>query len=292
MLDLVRDRPEAGSILAAAGDLLGMDPAALLARADDAALHANRAGQILCVTRALAAAASLALPPSLLVAGYSVGEVAAWGIAGVWPAARTLRLAATRAELMDRVGGAGDMLGFVRGLPRDEVARLVDRFGCAIAIVNPGALFIIGGARRQVERCCEGALARGAAAARTIAVNVASHTPRLAGAVAPFLAALGETTPSPPLPGRALVGAADATLVRGAPDLPGLAAQLDTTVDWATTLEALVERGADRLLELGPGTALTDMVRAAWPALDARALDEFRGIEGASAWIAGATGAS
>ena len=50
-------------------------------------------------------------------------------------------------------------------------------------------------------------------------------------------------------------------------------------------LEALVERGVDRILELGPGTALADMVRGAYPAMQVRAVDDFRSIAGIKAWI-------
>ncbi len=57
------------------------DPREMVRRDSDEALHANRTGQILCSLQALAAAAALrdALPARLIVAGYSVGEVAGLG---------------------------------------------------------------------------------------------------------------------------------------------------------------------------------------------------------------------
>ena len=50
-------------------------------------------GQILCTLQALAAAAVLrdAMPGRIIVAGYSVGEVAAWGVAGVFERDRHAR---------------------------------------------------------------------------------------------------------------------------------------------------------------------------------------------------------
>jgi hypothetical protein len=47
-------------------------------------LNASRSGQILCCTQALAAWAALgpAQPTRAVVAGYSVGELAAWGWVG------------------------------------------------------------------------------------------------------------------------------------------------------------------------------------------------------------------
>jgi [acyl-carrier-protein] S-malonyltransferase len=276
MFDLFSGLAPARPILAMARDLLG---------GDQGDLHGNRVGQVLCVARGLAAAACLSLPPQYLIAGYSVGEMAAWGVAGCWSNAETLRLTVRRAELMDAAGGSDGGLGFIRGLGREQVAQLVAAHGCAIAIVNPGNLFIIGGAQEDVERCCITALALGAAHARAIAVRVASHTPLLTGAVAPFAQTLAEADWARPVAGRILLSASHATVVNGPRALDGLASQVAHCIDWAATLEALVERGASRMLELGPGTALAEMARGACPGLDIRALDEFHSIEGVSRWI-------
>ncbi len=287
MLDLFADHPAAAPILTEASTLLGQDSRTALRTADDTTLFANRTSQILCVARGLIAAACLAPSQPFVVAGYSVGEMTAWGIAGIWSPARTLRLTAVRAEAMDSASGTDDGLGFVRGLARDQVEALVARFDCAIAIVNPDRLFVIGGASRQVYQCCTAALQEGAIAARPIAVHIASHTSRLSAAVAPFRTALEISEPSRPIRGRTLIGAADASIVTGASGIAGLARQIDTTIDWAATLEAIVERGGSRCLELGPGSALADMVRATHPLLDARAVDDFRSLDGIARWISG-----
>ena len=49
---------------------------------------------------------------------------------------------------------AGDGLIFVRGLSRDDIGRLCERHGAAIAIVNPGDAFVIGGGREALKRDC------------------------------------------------------------------------------------------------------------------------------------------
>lgn len=286
MFDLFANEPAAAPIFTDASALLGQDIATLLRTASDADLYANRTSQILCVARGLAAAACLTRTEPHLVAGYSVGEMTAWGVAGVWTPERTLRLTAVRAEAMDAVSGVDDCLGFIRGLTREHVAALVVQFDCAIAIVNPAHLFIIGGNRADVERCCIAALEESAVAARVIAVRIASHTKRLSSAVAPFRRALDASEPSRPRQGCMLLGASNASIVSGNRDIPGLASQIDTTVDWAATLEALVERGAYRILELGPGTALADMIRASYPRLDVRSVDDFRSWNGIVNWSA------
>ena len=286
ILDLFIDDPRAVPILAEASTLLGQDIRTLLSQAPDSALFANRTSQILCVTRGLIAAACLAPTAPFFTAGSSVGEMTAWGVAGIWSPERTLRLTAVRAEAMNTASGADDGLGFVRGLAREHVQALVTRFDCAIAIINPDLVLVIGGERRQVERCCTAALGEGAAAARPIAVHVASHTPRLAAAVAVFREQLDGSEPGRPTRGRTLIGAADSSIVRGASGVAGLAEQIATTIDWAATLEALVERGVDRVLELGPGTALADMMRARYPMVEARCVDDFRSQTGITDWLA------
>jgi [acyl-carrier-protein] S-malonyltransferase len=86
--------------------------------------------------------------------------------------------------------------------------------------------------------------------------------------------------------GRTLLGAGQGSVIESiAQGSSDLARQLAHTVDWARAMAVLVERGADRILELGPGAALSDMMRGAYPALPARALDDFQTLAGARAWL-------
>jgi len=80
------DTPEADRVFKAAKLVLsGKDPRDLVHQATNDALHADKVGQILCCTQAMAAWAVVSgkVPPPLVVAGYSVGELAAWGVAGL-----------------------------------------------------------------------------------------------------------------------------------------------------------------------------------------------------------------
>jgi [acyl-carrier-protein] S-malonyltransferase len=97
---------------------------------------------------------------------------------------------------------------------------------------------------------------------------------------------LSRSAPAKIAKGRTLVGASDGAVIESiARGTAGLARQLAHTVDWAGTMEAVVERGADGILELGPGTALADMMRAAHPALAVRALADFQTLAGARGWL-------
>jgi [acyl-carrier-protein] S-malonyltransferase len=292
MFALTADAPEAAGVFAAAAAALGCDPRDFVRDADEAALHANAAGQILCVTQALAGFAALKLAPGtrLTIAGYSIGELAAWGCAGLFSPAAAIELARVRASLMDAASGPDDGLAFVRGLGRDAVDALCARHAAAVAIINPGAVFVLGGAREDLRALCAQALSLGAANAAPLKVNVAAHTPRLAPAAARFRTVLRAQSVGSRAAGVRLLSGVDAG---PAPDveagLDRLAAQIAQTIDWARCLDACIEAGADAFLELGPGRALAAMA-GAWPGVRARSFEDFRTIAGVRDWIAGSVG--
>jgi [acyl-carrier-protein] S-malonyltransferase len=254
----------------------------------DEALHRDREGQILCTLQALAARAALAdaLPKRLIVAGYSVGEVPAWSIAGLVEANAALDLVARRAEIMDAHSLPGDGLLFIRGLPRGVVEDLCRRHDAAIAIVNPGDAYVIGASGAALARLLDEANAMGATGS-LIPVTVASHTPRLSTASAEFRKVLAQTsTPPAPKPGVRLFSGIDGTPVAdAATGLDRLARQISHTVHWAACLEGCVEAGASAFFELGPGHALGEMARGAYPDIPSRSLADFRTLEGAQAWL-------
>jgi [acyl-carrier-protein] S-malonyltransferase len=81
-----------GLFLQAATLLGGQDPREIVRSETAEALHGDRVAQILCSLQGLAAAEALrdAIPERLIVAGYSVGKVAAWGVVGLLSMPNTL----------------------------------------------------------------------------------------------------------------------------------------------------------------------------------------------------------
>ncbi len=295
MFALTGAAPAAGPLFSQAAALLGgRDPRRLAVELDDAALHGNRVGQLLCTLQAVAALAAL---PELgtarrIVAGYSVGEVGAWAAAGLIAPDVALDLAAARADAMDGASLPGDGLVFVRGLARDAVDRLCARHGAALAIVNPGDAWVLGGSGAALAALAAAAQEAGAERVVRIGVAVASHTPCLVPAVAPFRAALAGAAVRPRVPpGVRLIGGIDAAPVRDVVrGLDGLARQVATTILWADCLAAAAEAGATAVLELGPGRALAEMAGSAHPGLPARSLEDFRSLDGVRDWLARVAG--
>jgi [acyl-carrier-protein] S-malonyltransferase len=289
MFALTGDAPEAAVLFAHATKLLGgWDPRDFVRSERDELLHCNRTGQILCTLQALAAATALgpAMPCNNIIAGYSVGEVASWGVGGVIEPIEVLDLVAHRAELMDAATRPGDGLTYVRGLSRGEVDRLCERYGAAIAIVNPDDAFVIGGGGEALQAIAAEAKSRQARVV-DLPVEVASHTDRFATASATFRERLRLASPRFAKAGRAriLSGIDGAPVTSVEVGLDKLAAQMAHTLQWASCLQGCIEGGATVFLELGPGNALSAMVASSWRERPARSLDEFRSLEGVRSWL-------
>jgi [acyl-carrier-protein] S-malonyltransferase len=308
----------AESLFAHAAELLGNDARSAV-RDGTTDMFENRAAQVLCTAQALAAHIALRdlLPHRLCVAGYSVGEVAAWGVAGVFTPEVTLDLAAARADaMMDASGrivaarnapgmpgaerpGSGqgatvparsqDAQGmlFVRGLSEQRIAQLCEGRDAAPAIVNPGDGYVIGGMRHALDIIAAEAEREGAANVSFLKVSVASHTRFMAGAATAFDRRLRAAPRSAKLaPGARLISGIDGTAVFDLDDgMDKLARQIEQTIHWNACLQACVEAGSTAFLELGPGRALATMAKLAYPAIPARSVDEFRDLEGVRAWL-------
>ncbi|AWN35924.1 acyltransferase domain-containing protein [Methylobacterium radiodurans] len=291
MFALTAEAPEAQGVFEAARPLLGADPRDLVRR-PDAALHGNRTGQILCCVAALAGwrLVAPALPARTIVAGYSIGDLAAWGCAGRLAPEAVLRLAAARAEAMDAASGEGFGLAGIRGVALARIAAMADRHGCHLAIRNAADSAVVGGPRDALEVLRTEALAAGAQRAVLLDVHTPSHTQLLAAASARFRERLATETLLRPPPGAPrLVACLDgSTIFDGATGLEKLARQISETIDWAACLAAAREFGADTALELGPGHALATMARDALPDARVHALADFRAAGGVRDWIAAA----
>ncbi|MBV8261585.1 MAG: acyltransferase domain-containing protein [Paraburkholderia sp.] len=280
MFDLTGAAPHAADLFAHARALLGHDPREWVRSASADALCENRSAQILCTLQALAAMAVLdgLLPKRRCVAGYSVGEVAAWSVAGFMDALTTLDLVAARASAMDAATSSGEGMLFVRGLDRPALERLCADRAAALAIANPGDAYVLAGKHDALDAISADAKRLRASRIAPVAVSIASHTRLLATASPVFREALARARIElAPLPGTRLFCGIDGTTVLDVGvGLDKLARQIAEPVEWATCLAGCVEAGAAAFLELGPGRALAEMAALAYPALPARSLVDFR----------------
>nr|WP_321985887.1 acyltransferase domain-containing protein [uncultured Lichenicoccus sp.] len=288
MFALTGGLAEAQPVFAAAAvHLDGVDPRHFARDADDAALFSNQAGQVLCCTQALAAWAALGGLPGarVIVAGYSVGELAAWHCSGMLDATATLALVAARAHLMDTAAaGLQAGLAAIVGLHRNRLDAMLRDTGCELAIVNGPDSVVAGGLSAGLDRLCERARAAGAARVVRLRVAVPAHTSWLSGAVEGFQQALLDASPRPPR--HALLSGIDGERVRDVPaGCERLARQIAHTIDWSACVAQCAEAGSVRMLELGPGRVLARHATAAVPDADARAMEDFRSLQGVGDWL-------
>jgi [acyl-carrier-protein] S-malonyltransferase len=285
MFARVQGRAAAVPVLQQLDRVLGSSAAALAA--NDARFDNRNAQPLVC-------AASLAhwqalraqLPAPAMVLGYSVGELAAHAVAGSVGLEDCIALASARAQLMDAASPPDSGLIAVVGLVRARIDALCGQHGAAVAIANGADHFVLGGPRAALDSL--GAQAATAGARCTpLPVRVPAHTPWLQSAAHGFAQTLAAAALQAP---RTLVLAGiDGSAVRS-PDavIATLSAQLAQTVEWATVMDQAVERGANMFLELGPGSALSRMVRQAHPDCEARSVDEFQTLEGVVEWVVSA----
>jgi len=288
MFDLFAGSPELEPIFTAAAEHLGQDPRRMVREAASAALFTNRTAQILCCTQALAAFAALSRHQTwqCVIAGYSVGELAAWGCAGMLDAAATLRLAERRAAMMDAAAPKNCGLSAVTGLRRAQLQPILARHDAYVAIINGSDSFVIGGEMNGLEACRNEAAASGATHTVRLRVAVPSHTPLLSGAARAFRVALQEAAPRAMRARTRLLSGIDGAAIH---DIDAgcdkLAFQISTTVNWAACLESCREAGAERALELGPGGALSRMAAPLFGDGLARSVDDFRTLAGIRDWL-------
>jgi [acyl-carrier-protein] S-malonyltransferase len=289
MFDLLANAPNAARVFEDAKTVLdAQDPRDLVRRASDKTLHENKIAQVLCCTAALAAWAALGseVRAELVVAGYSAGELAAWGIAGLLDARTVLDLAVRRATAMDEATTQPSGLIAVRGLLLDRLRPICERRGAYVAIINAPDHVLVSGTLSAIDSVA--ADARGLGAHTTsLPVAVPAHSPLLATAADSFATELETLTLLSEIPSgvRLLSGIDGATVFVPRAGIEKLARQIRQTVNWAACMASCREAGVTKAIELGPGGALANMMRRFMPDCDTHSVAEFRSLAGVAHWI-------
>jgi malonyl CoA-acyl carrier protein transacylase len=248
--DVERLAPE---LLEIAEREVGVDP---FARLEEGTRYVQPA--ILCASLAGWRLADEQERPAVL-AGHSLGEVAALAAAGSISKRDAVRIVALRGRLMQEAGqaaGDGGMLA-VMGGGREQVAPMAAELGLVLANDNGPKQVVLSGARDALARAAERARADGLRPME-LPVPGAFHSPAMAGALPAFRAALAEipiATPRIPV-------YCSTTAAPFGDDVPAdLADGLVSPVRWRDTVEAMHAAGVRRFVEAGPGKVLVGLVR-------------------------------
>lgn len=218
-------------------------------------------------------------------AGHSVGEYAALVSAGALELSDAARLVRERGRLMHHEGtvcpgGMAAVIGMDAG-SLEEVCREATEEATAevatsaagkteathpglgkviVANFNAPGQIVISGEQRALHIAMERAKARGAKRVIPLAVSGAFHSPVMQPAASTLAQAITATALHDALiPVISNISAMPLTTAEAIRE--ELARQIATSVQWTGTIEYLVKVGVTVFIEIGPGSALTGMVK-------------------------------
>lgn len=286
MFDKLPGSPAAEMIMRSASEVFGCHPIEYIHQISAQELFSNRIAQPLIGVLQMATWAELQgmLPQPRIFAGYSVGEIIAYGCAGALSIDGTLKVIEQRASMMDEALTSATGMLAIRGLDRQQVEKLCLDTGTEIAIINSSDHFVIAGHENALADCQSHPLAKRAATIKQLQITVPSHTSLLAAVGQPFAGVLLDSSlKDPVIP--VLAGVSGA-IVRSREQAIGcLVQQLSSPVNWLACMQTAVEMGCKVFLELGPGDALVKMMRESFPLIAARSVSEFRSLDGVASWV-------
>ncbi|MGV9546738.1 type I polyketide synthase [Nocardia beijingensis] len=190
------------------------------------------------------------------VVGHSVGELAAAHVAGVLSLEDAARLVAARGALMEALDSGGAMLAVQAG-EAEVRARL--GAGVSVAAVNGDSAVVISGESQAVLRVGEGFAAEGRRVVR-LGVSHAFHSVLMEPMLEQFArAADGLTVGQARIPVVSNIDGALGGSDYGSPQY--WVRHVREPVRFADGVRFLLSQGATRFVEMGPGSALTAIIK-------------------------------
>jgi len=194
-----------------------------------------------------------------VVAGHSVGEIAAYAIAGVISADDAVKLAAVRgAEMAKACAAEPTGMAAVLGGDEAEVLARLEALDLIPANRNAAGQIVAAGAVAALEKLAEDPPAK--ARVRQLATAGAFHTHYMASALDGYAAAAAGVGTAEPT--TTLLSNADGQPVSSAADaMAKLVAQLTRPVRWDLCNAYLAQAGLTAIVEFPPAGALTGIAK-------------------------------
>ncbi len=256
--------PGAADQIAAWSQISGLDLAQLGTTASAEEITDTAVTQPLVVAATLLANAELVKRGVLadkktVVAGHSVGEIAAYAIAGVISADDAVKLAAVRGSEMAKACAVEPTgMSAVLGGDEAEVLEALARLDLIPANRNAAGQIVAAGAIAALEKLAEDPPAK--ARVRQLATAGAFHTHFMASALDGYAAAAAEVATSEPT--TTLLSNADGQPVTSAADaMDKLVAQLTRPVRWDLCTETMRQLAVEAIVEFPPAGTLTGIAK-------------------------------
>ncbi|MFZ3001869.1 MAG: acyltransferase domain-containing protein [Undibacterium umbellatum] len=251
-------------------------------------LFENRYAQPLIIAATLANWLALRddIPTPDLIAGYSIGEIAAHAVSGSIEVQAAMHVATARAALMQACVHMPQRMLAVSGAVLADLQRFAVSHDLHVAIINADNKVILAGLASKMSAAIPklASLPGHDITCTEVAVHIASHTP-LMQAAAPGFAQLLDDTPVCTTDIPVLAGINAEKISQPANIRSSLLAQMTQTIHWHACMDALAENGIRCVLELGPGSALSNMLQVRHPRIACRSVAEFRSLDGVRNWV-------
>ena len=194
------------------------------------------------------------------LAGFSLGEVAAFQAADAFDFEGGLRFILARAEAMDKAATAtpGKMAAILR-LPAEDVENICSGIANVWAVnYNCPGQTVISGSPDAVDSAI-GEVGRLGGKAVLLAVSGAFHSPFMKPASEELHRHL-QSAPPKPL-GIPVYCNRTGDIADGATLIEQMTLQVQSPVQWTRTIESMKRDGIRRYIEIGPGKVLTGLIR-------------------------------
>lgn len=254
--------PGAADQIAAWSAISGLDLASLGTTASAEEITDTAITQPLVVATTLLAHGELAkrgLPTTTVVAGHSVGEIAAYAIAGVISADDAVKLAAVRGAEMARACAVEPTgMSAVLGGDEAEVLARLEALELIPANRNAAGQIVAAGAISALEKLAEDPPEK--ARVRQLATAGAFHTHYMSSAMDGYAAAAAEVSASDPT--TTLLSNFDGKPVSSAADaMEKLVAQMTRPVRWDLCTETMRNLNTEAIVEFPPAGTLTGIAK-------------------------------
>lgn len=238
------------------------------AEADEIKDTAN--AQPLIVATSLLAAHALGIDTYSVVAGHSVGELAAAALSGAISESDALRLVRTRGIEMAKAAATTPAgMSAVLGGDRSEVLAAIESLSLVAANDNGAGQIVAAGDLAALATLAENSPA--GARVRALAVAGAFHTSYMLSAVAPLADLAASMSALPPL--IPFISNNDGALVRSGGEIVArIVNQIANPVRWDLCMQALKTMGITGVIELPPAGTLVGLLKRAVPEIESFAL--------------------
>ena len=213
-----------------------------------------------------------------IVAGHSVGEIAAYAIAGVISADDAVALAATRgAEMAKACANEPTGMSAVLGGEETEVLARLEQLDLIAANRNAAGQIVAAGRLSALDKLAEDPPAK--ARVRALGVAGAFHTEFMASALDGYAAAVQNVATAEPT--AVLLSNRDGQPVSSASDaIEKLVAQLTRPVRWDLCSETLRQRNVAAIVEFPPAGALSGIAKRELRGVPTRAVKTPADLDG------------